>query len=424
MVTERGPHGTIAVVTIEPDKEVVSHALTALRNRSLPHLLPMNARELFGRNQLCADITGLISLADPQVGDVYASSYKRKKACADLFISVGDLLDRMMSPAGLLLNPENVWIDPQSGELFFTYIPLRSGDSESHCMLSSIDSDSLEKLLLHDFFSEVITDDIRNRIIDCVNRDDELGYCDAVEIIRTADDKEPRRQKLLTPLAIAWGSILLLIIFFLPVLFGLSGGVTGRLGMYKCGAAFVAGSILLTFSAYIAFHHKDNPSGSERPADEKSGINLLFPESADRDLQKIGSDSPFPEPAFLVEQCEYGKKISKRKRCVIWTDDLLIGSDQLLCDFSVSHASVSPRHARIVRREGLFFLIDLGSRSGSYIGHRKLFSHEENPLSDGDTVRIGDIRFLFSYRDQNENAEWESDHSDVVSPSSFRKVLF
>ena len=70
MVTERGPHGTIAVVTIEPDKEVVSHALTALRNRSLPHLLPLYARELFGRNQLCADITGLISLADPQVGDV------------------------------------------------------------------------------------------------------------------------------------------------------------------------------------------------------------------------------------------------------------------------------------------------------------------------------------------------------------------
>jgi hypothetical protein len=70
--------------------------------------------------------------------------------------------------------------------------------------------------------------------------------------------------------------------------------------------------------------------------------------------------------------------------------------DRILCDLFLDDPSVSDRHARIVRRGVLFMIIDLGSAEGTFIGTRKLYSHEEIPLTDQDTVTIGKLKFLFS----------------------------
>lgn len=50
-------------------------------------------------------------------------------------------------------------------------------------------------------------------------------------------------------------------------------------------------------------------------------------------------------------------------------------------------------HAKIVPRAGSFFLVDAGSRNGTYLNGRPISS--ERPLSDGDRIALGDILLRF-----------------------------
>jgi pSer/pThr/pTyr-binding forkhead associated (FHA) protein len=70
---------------------------------------------------------------------------------------------------------------------------------------------------------------------------------------------------------------------------------------------------------------------------------------------------------------------------------LLIGR-QSDCDVVLSLERVSRQHAAIERRGDAFWLRDLGSTNGTFLAGRRV---EEQPLHDGDTVRIGDAQLVF-----------------------------
>jgi len=60
-------------------------------------------------------------------------------------------------------------------------------------------------------------------------------------------------------------------------------------------------------------------------------------------------------------------------------------------------AKVSRRHARITRRNGHYFIEDLGSTNGTFINRgRRLLPGDRQPLHDGDEIIIGKtfLRFM------------------------------
>jgi hypothetical protein len=61
-------------------------------------------------------------------------------------------------------------------------------------------------------------------------------------------------------------------------------------------------------------------------------------------------------------------------------------------DVVIPHASVSRQHARLMRRDGGFELMDLNSTNGSYVDDRQI--HGSAFLSVGSQLRLGDIRFV------------------------------
>jgi hypothetical protein len=61
-------------------------------------------------------------------------------------------------------------------------------------------------------------------------------------------------------------------------------------------------------------------------------------------------------------------------------------------DVVIPHASVSRQHARLMRRDGGFELMDLNSTNGSYVDDRQIRGSAF--LSAGTQVRLGDIRFV------------------------------
>ena len=61
-------------------------------------------------------------------------------------------------------------------------------------------------------------------------------------------------------------------------------------------------------------------------------------------------------------------------------------------DVVIPHASVSRQHARLMRRDGGFELMDLNSTNGSYVDDRQIRGSAF--LSAGSQLRLGDIRFV------------------------------
>jgi two-component system cell cycle response regulator len=95
------------------------------------------------------------------------------------------------------------------------------------------------------------------------------------------------------------------------------------------------------------------------------------------------------EPACLVLIYPSGAMMGRRY--TLDGDALIIGRGND-CDIVVDLDSVSRRHATIERKGGSILISDLGSTNGTYVNEEVV---EEQPLRDGDQVKIGNAIFKF-----------------------------
>jgi FHA domain len=90
-------------------------------------------------------------------------------------------------------------------------------------------------------------------------------------------------------------------------------------------------------------------------------------------------DAPGTEFSLINEECTIGR----------WDADNGVFPDIDLDAFD-GDAKVSRRHARIYRRDGSYFIEDLGSTNGTYVNRgRRLLPGNSQQLSDGDEVIVG-----------------------------------
>jgi len=52
--------------------------------------------------------------------------------------------------------------------------------------------------------------------------------------------------------------------------------------------------------------------------------------------------------------------------------------------------AVSRRHAEVIRRDGAYSIVDTGSTNGTLLNGETLLAHEEQPLTHGDRIRVGE----------------------------------
>jgi pSer/pThr/pTyr-binding forkhead associated (FHA) protein len=64
-------------------------------------------------------------------------------------------------------------------------------------------------------------------------------------------------------------------------------------------------------------------------------------------------------------------------------------------DVFLDDVTVSRDHALLVRRNGDFYLDDLGSLNGTYVNRRRIESHR---LADGDELQVGKYKLTFLQR--------------------------
>jgi hypothetical protein len=79
----------------------------------------------------------------------------------------------------------------------------------------------------------------------------------------------------------------------------------------------------------------------------------------------------------------------------IMKDEFYIGRSNKSCDLIVKDPNVSRQHARIVRHQGQFWMVDMGSTNGiDYNGTRV----DRRPIAEGDVFRVCDHEIAFTYR--------------------------
>jgi|GEM_PF-695644 len=414
---ERGPFGKIAVKTIGTDTDVILHAVDVLQNHVVPSILPVYIREQMGKIQLCIDCTGLLQLSEV-VSTIWENQLQKKKCVADFLVAIVDAQDHFIDPALFVMESKFVFFDPESRELYWCCLPLapkeaqqirldavnrKQNDPEKDDESFPLPWNNFELLLMDPFFADVLDEDDRDLVL-CLFRDeceDDLQKFLSAFILEGEHGQKPKtpETKQVQRLIIQ----LLVMAISLAVCMILESHRSTIAIFDKWSGWFV---LIFTFILVISLmlgKGKKKAAAPEAESNDKESAksssrkDLYFPAAkAEEESYCTNNHTAQFSPAFLTRQFTSSVKGDKELRAVVWVDDFLIGRDKSLCDLFLDHNSISDRHARIIHRDPLYYLVDLGSSDGTWIGSRRLYSFEETPLNDGDSFTCGEIRFLFN----------------------------
>jgi len=403
---ERGPFGRIAVKTVESETDVVLHTLDVLQNHIISSILPVYIREQMGKIQLCIDCTGYVQLSE--IADhKWTNELDKKKCIVEFLRTIIDTQDHFIDIRSFVMKAEYVFFDPELQKLYWCCLPLCEADTDDQQNAYSIFYKNLELLLMLPFFSDVLEEDDRNQLL-CMFRDNQeddlLNYLSDFADGNAAGPHAKQKaghlvSRLLIQIVFMIFSFALLIYLEVPypdIFFRNSWT-----GWYVLFYSF----FLLINLMFGQAKDGDSVAQSqirEREAKETlSRKEMYFPSgnNTNNPGEKFSKESHNVQfsPAFLTQQMSRDSAVKKPQRAVIWVTDFLIGRDKSLCDLFVDHPSISDRHARILRRGSLYFLVDLGSATGTVLGSSRLYSFEESPITDGDSFLCGDIRFVFNH---------------------------
>lgn len=398
---ERGPFGRIAVKTVASENDVILHALDVLQNHVIPSILPVYLREQMGKFQLCIDCTGFIQLSEIKENE-WETHFQKRTCIAEFIQAIINAQDHFMESELFIMDSEYVFFDPACRKLYWCCLPvspnINTSAPDSHVW------EKFELLLMNPFFSDVLNEDDRNQLL-CSFRDERED--DVIKFLSDFTDANAITRK--SPSNIGDRKIRLIIQFFLM---SFSFAVCTYFENYlpeifpddNWSSWYVLlFTFILVINLMVGRREKTDSishSGTRESEIEKSSARkeMYFPSAAgSSNTYSADMKTPLFSPAFLTQQITCTDKGGKPLRSVVWVEDFLIGRDKCLCDFFVDDTSISDRHARILHREPMYYLMDLGSAAGTWIGSRRLYSFEETPLSDGDIFICGTIRFLFNY---------------------------
>ena len=87
--------------------------------------------------------------------------------------------------------------------------------------------------------------------------------------------------------------------------------------------------------------------------------------------------------------------VFNNQRIVIDKDQFIIGRGSKSSDLPIKDGNISRKHAAVIRRNGMFYIKDLGSTNGiDYKGMRI----DNKRIDEGDVFHICDYELRFTYR--------------------------
>jgi len=132
--------------------------------------------------------------------------------------------------------------------------------------------------------------------------------------------------------------------------------------------------------------------GGNRPAMNASGHGMNGPS------MQSHAPAPQPAPAPMQQMGSAGPTlflIYNGQRYPVTKDQFIIGRGSKTSDLPIKDGNISRKHAAVIRRNGTFYIKDLGSTNGiDYKGMRI----DNKRIDEGDVFHLCDYELRFTYR--------------------------
>jgi hypothetical protein len=114
-----------------------------------------------------------------------------------------------------------------------------------------------------------------------------------------------------------------------------------------------------------------------------------------RNTPAAPSPQPRPTPESMQAQGPTLFLVFNNQRIPIDKDQFIIGRGSKSSDLAIKDGNISRKHAAVIRRNGMFYIKDLGSTNGiDYKGMRI----DNKRIDEGDIFHICDYELRFTYR--------------------------
>ena len=414
MQIKKGPFGYFAVEKLDSPDKLCSYAEEVIAgNKSDFYLTPVT--EFFGSGVMCCyEFSGYVPITDPEFS-VFSSQGKfsshkresknlilRRKSVGDLFYSFAKMLDNLISPSTIVIDPDLIFTDTEGITLKLCCLPIKS--SPENLNLSSLDASRLEKLLCCDFFTNVITDDEKNALIYSVKEDNEELFkkiaktlSGTEEQLSTSLDLGRERTESKTELPRSIKDISKsekdLYLSCLSAFLSLASFILKM--KLPCILMFALSFIILI--SFLINQKKKNEKITKEHNHEKSKqrSSILFSEKEFTENVEDGKDKPLvpltPGKLTLLSDC---KGINPQYS--VYLDETYIGSDCFLSDIVLDAPGISPLHAVIIQKNGTFYLQPSQGTGKTYLEDSPIENGKSYEIKSGQKITIGDISFRFS----------------------------
>ena len=433
MLIKKGPFGYFAVERFDSSECIFSYAGEVIDKNRSGCLLPCSIDVSGISSSAYFDFSGLISVRQSGSALLHGSHRskklsrlldERRRSAGDFFCSVPVLLDNLISPSAIVLDPEYVFTDEDGSYIRFCLLPFKYAP-ESLC-LSSLGAERLEVFLSEPFFDEVLTTDEKQELIYSVKAGDEALFLKCARAIRDTDTNAdvsdqvklkanaprhlPERHKiaqskktkeiskLRAPSELWWSWAC-----------AIAAGVTLKLSGLLPSLLFVLVSGVFLIRFFMNRRTKKDKKGNEEKELSNVRRMILFSDGdASADIK--GTEQPHQvTPLFTGTLTSSSMKDGKPLSFSLMMDRTTIGSDVFLSDIVLDDPSVDALHAIIYLNGNSFYISDCSKKGTTYIDDKKVALGRRCEIKNGQKITVGRVDFRFEVLLPSAERAWTSE---------------
>ncbi len=364
MKTRKGPYGYFAVFEKDNMQPVYNYALDIIENTSQEGLLKAFDEEKRSGLEISYDFSGLFSISEKDI--INTDKNTKRKAIGDLFLNMIGLMDILLPPDRIVLNPDYIFYDTNEAKLKICYIPIITEyDNE----ISSLGAQRLEELLDHPFFSSSLSGDESSALIYSVKANDENMFKETLESIKKPVKESNSHGK--------DTALILMILVSLAVLI-VSTFLLDKIFTYILGTVFIGLMIKILID-------RKRSGKNEQTDDLKNERTKILFDNEPEETETYEDLFSFASLESLEDKSAYG----------LYARETKIGSDRFLSDIHIEDPKVSSLQAILTHEDNSFFITDCSQRNNTYLEDRALIKDKKYEIKNGQKITFGEKSFVF-----------------------------
>lgn len=381
MRVERGPYGSVGVISLNQRDILVSYQLQVLKGKALENIADTSLRNVGSITEICFDVTDLLPLKD--LSSLNWTKLEKKMALVDFLRAFSRIENHYLDREKFLIDEKYIFIDPQAQRFIWCYLPLERVPVKDAAVPLSL---LLENLLYSSSLRGILTQAQHTRFITSVQNKEDENLHELFDEIQTEKPSVVIAKKRKTTGGLSP-------VFFVLFAYCFFTYTESRFGMHLL--PFGSEYILIGGSGYFLFIYLLSHRKTERENMHPDKLHADFPVDLLFPKEEKPENLYYWPPMFLLP-FSGEQKIVNHEKGVILADDFLIGCDHVLCDYFIDHPSVSYRHAKICRQATRYYLVDQHSESGTWVKNQRLTPEIPQEIVSGDILRLGEVPLLFS----------------------------